>query len=101
MIETLPAKNRIIWVMVPSSVTTEVITTLSELANTEDIIIDGGNTNYQHTLEHHKVLSKRQINFIDVGVSGGPTGARTGACMMIGGDKDIFAIADELNISMK
>ena len=100
MIETLPAKNRIIWVMVPSSVTTEVITTLSELANTDDVIIDGGNTNYQHTLEHHKLLLKRQINFIDVGVSGGPTGARTGACMMIGGDKDIFDRIKKLFIDL-
>src|SRR5690606_30378452 len=29
----------------------------------------------------------KQIHFIDVGVSGGPSGARNGACLMIGGEK--------------
>ncbi len=55
-----------------------------------DTIIDGGNSFYQDSVRRAKQLAKNKINFIDVGVSGGPAGARTGAALMIGGRREIF-----------
>ncbi len=35
-------------------------------------------------------MAKKGILFLDVGTSGGPGGARYGACLMVGGDKKIY-----------
>jgi len=55
-----------------------------------DTVIDGGNSFYEDSIKRAKKLSKKRIKFLDVGVSGGPGGARTGACLMIGGEKRNF-----------
>ncbi len=52
-----------------------------------DIVIDGGNSFYKDSLVRFKKLKRLGIHFIDVGVSGGPEGARQGASLMVGGKK--------------
>jgi glucose-6-phosphate 1-dehydrogenase len=61
-----------------------------------DIVIDGGNSFFEDSSRRAKLLARRGIKFLDVGVSGGPAGARNGACMMIGGDRAAFAALEEL-----
>jgi len=56
----------------------------------EDVVIDGGNSFYKDSIRRSKRLKKKGIHFVDVGVSGGPKGARYGASLMIGGEKKIF-----------
>jgi 6-phosphogluconate dehydrogenase len=83
-------KPRIIWLMVPSGeITDNVINEVSSLLEKDDIIIDGGNSNYNDTLRRAKDLKAKQLNFIDCGTSGGTDGARYGASLMVGGDKKI------------
>jgi len=55
-----------------------------------DVILDGGNSFYEDSVKRAKRLAKHGIKFIDVGVSGGPSGARQGASLMIGGDTEDF-----------
>jgi glucose-6-phosphate 1-dehydrogenase len=55
-----------------------------------DLVIDGGNSFFEDSARRAKLLAKRGIKFMDVGVSGGPSGARHGACMMIGGDRSSY-----------
>jgi 6-phosphogluconate dehydrogenase len=55
-----------------------------------DIIIDAANAYYEDTARRAKLLKKRGIYLMDVGFSGGPSGARNGGSLMIGGDKRIF-----------
>jgi 6-phosphogluconate dehydrogenase len=85
---------RIFWLMVPSQAVDTVLFSESEgLAiklKEGDIIIDGGNSHYKDSIERYNKLKKKGINFIDCGTSGGVEGARRGACLMIGGDKDIY-----------
>ncbi len=50
-----------------------------------DIIIDGGNSNYQDTQRRGQRLNRCGINFVGAGVSGGEEGARTGPSIMPGG----------------
>ena len=89
LIKTLN-KPRIIWLMVPSGeITDNVINEVSSLLEKDDIIIDGGNSNYNDTLRRAKDLKAKQLNFIDCGTSGGTDGARYGASLMVGGDKKI------------
>ena len=43
-----------------------------------------------------KLLTDKGIAYMDVGVSGGPDGARNGACVMVGGKKADFDKQEEL-----
>ena len=55
-----------------------------------DIIIDAANAYYEDTARRAKLLKKKGIHLMDVGFSGGPSGARNGGSLMIGGDRAIF-----------
>ena len=59
-------------------------------------MIDGGNSFFEDSMRRAKLLAQRGIRFLDAGVSGGPTGARNGACMMIGGDKAAYEKLESL-----
>ena len=86
LVEKLPAP-RVAWVMVPAGDATEsVVSDLAGLLEEGDIIIDGGNSNYQDTLRRGKTLDKAGIHFMDVGTSGGVWGLEGGYSMMVGGD---------------
>ncbi|WP_262889875.1 NADP(+)-dependent, decarboxylating phosphogluconate dehydrogenase [Hymenobacter lapidiphilus] len=51
-----------------------------------DIIVDGGNSYWGDSIRRADRLQRKGIYFIDCGTSGGPTGARNGACYMVGGE---------------
>jgi len=94
LINKLP-KPRIIWLMIPAgNPVDEMIDKLIPLVNKGDIIIDGGNSNYHDTLRRYQKLKELEIRFVDVGTSGGISGARWGACMMIGAEDDVFTIIE-------
>ncbi|MBI2597545.1 decarboxylating 6-phosphogluconate dehydrogenase [Candidatus Daviesbacteria bacterium] len=82
---------RIIWLMLPAGQTTdEFINTLLPLLNKGDLLIDGANSFYKDTLKRAEKIKPTGVHFMDIGVSGGPGGARSGACLMIGGEKEDF-----------
>ena len=81
---------RIAWVMVPAGGPTEsVIDKLSGLLEGGDIIIDGGNSNYQDTLRRGEELAGKGISLVDVGTSGGVWGLEGRYSMMAAGDQDV------------
>jgi glucose-6-phosphate 1-dehydrogenase len=61
-----------------------------------DIVIDGGNSFYEDTMRRAKLLKKKGIEFMDVGFSGGPSGARHGGSLMVGGSHKLFAKLEPL-----
>jgi len=80
---------KIVWVMVPSgNPTTSTLNKLGDLLDEGDIVIDGGNSNYKHTMHHASELAEKGIHMVDVGTSGGVWGLKEGYSMMIGGEKD-------------
>lgn len=81
---------RIIWLMLPHAVVDETINGIREHLSEGDTIIDGGNSHYKESIRRAEDLKKEGINFLDVGVSGGPGGAKEGACLMIGGEKAVY-----------
>ena len=75
---------------------------LVPLLSPGDIIIDGGNSEYQDTERRTKDLEKKGILFVGSGVSGGEDGARYGPSLMPGGNpkawphiKNIFQVFDK------
>jgi 6-phosphogluconate dehydrogenase len=99
----IPAKNhkeliekldspRIIWIMVPQGPPVdEMIGKLLPYVDKNDLIIDGGNSFYKDTVRRGKDLAgKAVVHFMDIGTSGGPGGARHGACQMVGGNVEDY-----------
>jgi 6-phosphogluconate dehydrogenase len=89
-------RPRFIWIMVPHQVVDTVLSEIVPRLHGGDIVIDGGNSFYKDTQRRAAELTKREINFMDVGVSGGPRGAREGACLMIGGNQELYKKYEEL-----
>ncbi|MGP7817175.1 phosphogluconate dehydrogenase (NAD(+)-dependent, decarboxylating) [Niallia sp. 01092] len=90
LVDALPSP-KVVWVMVPAGEITEsVINELKDLLSAGDIIIDGGNSHYKDSKRRAQELGEAGIHFLDVGTSGGTSGARNGACMMVGGNREIF-----------
>ncbi|MBI2037891.1 MAG: glucose-6-phosphate dehydrogenase [Candidatus Magasanikbacteria bacterium] len=84
------SKPRTIWLMVPHDAVDKVINELTPLLNKGDTLIDGGNSPYKESIRRSKQLALKGIDFLDVGVSGGPGGALNGACLMVGGSAEIY-----------
>lgn len=87
---------RVAWIMVPHQFVDSVIAELTPLLSKGDIIIEAGNSHYKESIRRHEALSKEGIYFLDAGTSGGMEGARNGACYMIGGDEEAWAVVEPL-----
>ncbi len=94
---------RLVWLMVPHQAVDDVLAELVPLLSAGDTVIDGGNSFYKNSMRHSDELAQKKIHFMDAGTSGGPRGAREGACSMVGGEKEIFDKYEELfkDISVK
>ncbi len=93
------APRRLIWLMVPADNVDEVLFGDSGLVKhlePGDTIIDGGNSYFGDSKARATKLAKLDLGFMDVGVSGGPAGARRGAALMIGGPPADFEKFEEL-----
>ena len=91
----------IYWVMLPAGeITDHVMRDIADLAKPGDIVIDGGNSFWKHDLERAKYLAKREMHFIDVGVSGGVWGLSRGYCMMIGGPREQVDLLDPIFLTL-
>jgi 6-phosphogluconate dehydrogenase len=82
---------RLIWFMVPHQAVDPVLDVLLPLLKKGDTLIDGGNSPYKESIRRFHRLAANGIDFLDTGVSGGPAGARNGACIMVGGKRDVYA----------
>lgn len=80
-------RPRNILLMVQAGVAVDdIIETLISILNPNDLIIDGGNSNYLDTSRRDYYLSQHQLHFVGAGISGGEEGARKGPSIMPGGN---------------
>jgi 6-phosphogluconate dehydrogenase len=87
MVQSMPAGERAVWVMVPSGAITDgVVRQLAELLSPGDIVVDGGNSYYHDDVPHSELLATHGVGFIDAGVSGGVWGLENGYGLMVGGE---------------
>ncbi|MDT4893812.1 MAG: 6-phosphogluconate dehydrogenase [Pseudonocardiales bacterium] len=87
---------RVAWVMIPASITGQVVDELAQLMEPGDIIIDGGNSNYREDIDRAEALRPMGIHYVDVGTSGGVFGLDRGYCLMIGGETEIVEHLDPI-----
>jgi len=84
-------KPRKAIILVKAGTATEaVIDELAALFEPGDIIIDGGNANWNDTIAREKRLRDKGLRFVGSGVSGGEEGARFGPSLMPGGTMDAW-----------
>lgn len=91
---------RIIWLMLPAGAPVDDALFgpegIAAKLSAGDIVIDGGNSYFKDAKPRGEKLAAMGIKYLDCGTSGGPHGARTGACLMIGGDRAAFEQIEEL-----
>jgi 6-phosphogluconate dehydrogenase len=82
---------RVFWLMIPAGAPVDdTIQRLQGVVAPGDVIIDGGNSNYKDSIRRADDLRSKQIEFLDVGVSGGIWGLKVGFCLMIGGNVAVY-----------
>lgn len=82
---------RKIFLYIPSGqAVEEYIKQFAQLLSEGDIVIDGGNSYWGDSIRRYQYLASKKIHFLDLGTSGGISGAREGACFMVGGDKAAY-----------
>lgn len=85
---------RVIWSMVPAgSQTGAVMSSLADLLDEGDLVIDGSNARYTDDRAIADLLGARGIGYLDCGVSGGTWGRVNGYALMVGGDSENVATA--------
>jgi len=84
-------KPRAAWLMVPAGEPTEtMVNKFSELFESGDVLIDGGNSYYKDDVRRAKMLRTKGIEYVDAGTSGGVWGLERGYCLMVGCDDKVF-----------
>jgi 6-phosphogluconate dehydrogenase len=80
---------RVVWMMVPSGqITQETFDELLPAVEADDVVVDGGNSNWLLSQKRYADARERGVHFVDVGVSGGIWGLEIGFCLMAGGDDE-------------
>ena len=85
LVQTLARPRKIILMIQAGSAVDNTIAQLEPLLDEGDIIIDGGNSNFNDTIRRTQALEARGKFYIGAGISGGEEGARFGPSIMPGG----------------
>jgi 6-phosphogluconate dehydrogenase len=88
--------SRAVWLMVPAAVVDSTLNDLTARLQSDDIIIDGGNSYYIDDIRRAAELKSKGIHYVDVGTSGGIWGMERGYCQMIGGETEIVRRLDPI-----
>lgn len=84
-VESVAAPRKIMMMVRAGSAVDELMEQLFPLLAPGDILIDGGNSNYEDTNRRVAVAEAKGFRFVGAGVSGGEEGALNGASIMPGG----------------
>ena len=91
LVKNLKTPRKIIVMVNSGEPVDAVIKQLTPLLSKNDIIIDAGNSNYLNTIRRNEELSKKGLNFVGMGVSGGEEGALRGPSIMPGCTKSTWS----------
>ena len=95
-VAALERPRRIIVMVKAGKPVDGVIADLVPLLDTDDIIIDAGNSHYVDTRRRESELTEQGLRFIGTGVSGGEEGALNGPSIMPGGPRAAYGEVEEI-----
>ncbi len=98
-IKKLETPRKIMMLVPAGKIVDSVIEDLLPHLEQGDIVIDGGNSHFTDTERRQEYMSEKGFSFLGVGVSGGAEGARHGASIMPGGDKDAYRKVEKILIA--
>lgn len=90
LVDSLSSPRRVFMMVKAGQAVDDLIDQLLPLLDDGDIIIDGGNSNYNDTTRRTKYVESKGKLYIGTGVSGGEEGALKGPSMMPGGSKEAW-----------
>ncbi len=90
-VASIKAPRRIVLLVKAGAPTDATIDGLKPLLSKGDVVIDGGNAEWQDTVRREAALNAMGILFVGSGVSGGEEGARFGPSLMPGGKPEAWA----------
>jgi 6-phosphogluconate dehydrogenase len=96
LVQALKKPRRVMLMVKAGETVDQMIESLLPHLEKGDILIDGGNSNYQDTNRRTEALKKQGILFIGTGVSGGEEGARFGPSIMPGGNPSAWPYVKEI-----
>lgn len=92
-------ERAIMWLMIQHDYVPAEIEKLLAVLPRGSIIIDGGNSNFNSTMEQAKKVEAAGMNLVDIGTSGGVWGIKNGFSMMVGGSQPaVEALAPALDV---
>jgi 6-phosphogluconate dehydrogenase len=92
---------RAVWLMIPAGEITEAaFQELLGLLERDDVVVDGGNSNFRDSQRRAADATERGLHFVDVGVSGGIWGLKEGFCLMAGGSSEPVERLEPLLLSL-
>ena len=95
------APPRAVFIYVPAGpLVDELLGQLADALEEGDLIVDAGNSYWGDSIRRHRRLAERGRRFCDLGTSGGVSGARHGACFMIGGERDAVELVEPILLDL-
>lgn len=89
-VKSLRPPRKIILMIPAGKPVDQNIEILMPLLETEDVIIDGGNSHYADSERRNQLLKGKKLLFVGLGVSGGEEGALKGPSLMPGGNESAW-----------
>lgn len=83
-------RPRVVWMMVPDKFVEQTVVDLMPHLQADDILIDGGNSNYKESRRRAEAAAAQGLHYLDIGTSGGIWGLEKGYCLMVGGPRIAF-----------
>ena len=99
-VSKLRSPRKVILLVKAGNPVDQFIESLLELMEKGDVIIDGGNSNYNDTIRRTKYVEEKGLLFVGCGVSGGEEGARYGPSLMPGGSLEAWPIIKDVLLSI-
>ena len=96
LVSKLTKPRRVMLMVQAGRAVDRVIETLVPLLEPGDVLIDGGNSNYQDTTRRTRALAGNGILYVGTGVSGGEEGALLGPSIMPGGNPDAWPVLEPI-----
>lgn len=88
--ESLVSPRKVMMMVKAGSAVDETIGSLLSVLSPGDIIIDGGNSNYEDTMRRAACVEQAGLLYVGAGVSGGEEGALLGPSIMPGGSVEAW-----------
>lgn len=91
-IKSLKSPRKIMFLVPSGDPVDSVIKDLQPYLDSDDLLIDGGNSFFLDTERRVTQLKNSGLNYLGLGISGGAKGARKGPSMMAGGDEKVYGL---------